>query len=65
MHVHSHIFWAAASGWAMDSCVAVVTAHQNGITFGLLNGQSRVSVTLYWRGECKKHSLSFASEACL
>ena len=39
---------------SIDSCFALIRAHQHGITVGSMNGENpRVSKTLYYRGECK------------
>ena len=50
-HAHNHITPAVA---AMDSCFALIGAHQHGITLGSVNRRTRVSKTRYCRSECKK-----------
>ena len=39
-YAHSHITWAGA---AMDSCFALIGAHQHGIAVGSMNGPSQAS----------------------
>ena len=52
-HAHNNITPAVA---AMDSCFALMGAHQHGIAVGSMNGRTLVSRTLYRRGECKSNS---------
>ena len=47
MHAHSYITWVVA---AMDSCFALIGAHQHGVAVGTKNGRICVSETLYCRG---------------
>ena len=50
-HAHNHITWAVA---AMDSCFALTGAHQHGIAVqSMSEDKTRISKTLYCRGECK------------
>ena len=43
-HTHNHITRAVAT---MDSCFTLIGAHQRGIAVRSMNGQTRVSKTLY------------------
>ena len=47
MHAHSYITCVVA---VMDSCFALIGAHQHGIAVGSKNGRILVSETLYCRG---------------